>query len=637
MNENTSRIILTVALSIGILLAWSHFFAPKPQPKPTNAATSQKAGGGGGKSVAPGAASRAAGSTKGALASAPSSGPSSQATSRPAEGPRSMSVEGVHTELAWKGGQARITFSDQGATLRRVVLLNERYRELRGGKLQQVDLVQTEAGKGPWPLLTAFPESDFSVPSDAKFSLIERGAEKLVYRWSSAKVELTKSFTLDAKRPVVRMELRVRNKTKSKLKERLRLKLFARQDPQQAAPGMTNPYPKVPTVLCHLNNEIQRRSLGAANGTQSGCSAAGCGMGSGPVSGLGKVRWIASDDRYFMTAVIPRGVGGEAACELRMREGQHDVLESVITFPQATIDAGGEQKHRFTLLLGPKDLGALDGVKGEGQDDLQLSDAIEFGWFALLCRPMLALLQVSYGFLGNWGLAIIFLTLIVKLLTFYWTHKSMRSMRSMQRLKPEMDRLKEKYGDDKNRLNQEMMTLYRTHKVNPLGGCLPMLLQMPVWFALYRTLGNAQELYRSHFAGWITDLTAPDPYYVLPIAMGLSMFAQQAMTPQTLDGAQAKMMKYFMPVMFTFMMLWLPAGLTLYIFVNTVLSMAHQWHMNRTDPMPLTPPAKESAGGGEGAATSGRARRPSSGIEAGSRVGGPGAAARGKNRQRKKN
>jgi YidC/Oxa1 family membrane protein insertase len=149
-----------------------------------------------------------------------------------------------------------------------------------------------------------------------------------------------------------------------------------------------------------------------------------------------------------------------------------------------------------------------------------------------------------------------------------------------------------------------MMSLYKLHKVNPLGGCLPILIQMPIWFALYRTLGNAVELYRSHFVGWITDLTAPDQYYVLPIAMGISMYAQQAITPQPMEGTQAKVMKYFMPGMFTVMMLALPSGLTLYIFVNTVLTMIHQWYMNKKDP-PMPPSAEKDvsrarAGGSEG-------------------------------------
>ena len=153
------------------------------------------------------------------------------------------------------------------------------------------------------------------------------------------------------------------------------------------------------------------------------------------------------------------------------------------------------------------------------------------------------------------------------------------------------------------------MALYKVHKVNPLGGCLPMLIQMPVWFALYRTLGNSVELYRSNFFGWITDLTAPDPYYVLPIVMGLSMYGQQAITPQPMEGPQAKMMKYFMPGMFTVMMLALPSGLTLYIFVNTLLTMLHQYYMNKTDPIPTAPPSAniptDSGGGQSGAGASG--------------------------------
>ena len=203
-------------------------------------------------------------------------------------------------------------------------------------------------------------------------------------------------------------------------------------------------------------------------------------------------------------------------------------------------------------------------------------------------------MKLLFRFVGNWGIAIILLTILVKLATLYWTNKSMRSMREMQKLKPKIDVLREKFKEDKQRLNQEMMALYKVHKVNPLGGCLPMLIQFPVWFALYRTLGNAQELYRSGFVGWIGDLTAPDPYYVLPIVMGAAMFAQQMITPQPLEGTQAKVMKYFMPGMFTFMMLWLPSGLTLYIFVNTLLSLLHQWHMNKKDP----PVVKKADAGG---------------------------------------
>jgi YidC/Oxa1 family membrane protein insertase len=239
---------------------------------------------------------------------------------------------------------------------------------------------------------------------------------------------------------------------------------------------------------------------------------------------------------------------------------------------------------RFAVFVGPKDLKSLDLERGPNGTEVHLGEAIEFGWLAILCRPMLWLMQIFFSVFGNWGVAIILLTVVVKLLTLYWTQKSMRSMKEMQRLKPKMDELRERFKDDKERLNQELMSLYKVHKVNPLGGCLPMLIQMPIWFALYRTLGNAVELYRSDFIFWVKDLTSPDPYYILPLALGVAMYGQQAISPQPMEGTQAKVMKYFMPGMFTVMMIALPSGLTLYIFVNTLLTMVHQWYMNKTDP-----------------------------------------------------
>jgi len=151
----------------------------------------------------------------------------------------------------------------------------------------------------------------------------------------------------------------------------------------------------------------------------------------------------------------------------------------------------------------------------------------------------------------------------------------------MKKLQPKMKELQAKYRGDKQRLNTEMMSLYKTHKVNPLGGCLPILLQMPVWIALYQTIYRAVELYQAPFAGWIQDLSSQDPYYVLPILLGITMFIQQKMSPTTMDSMQAKIFLYVMPAMFTVFMLFLPAGLTLYIFVNTLLSIAQQGYMNK--------------------------------------------------------
>jgi YidC/Oxa1 family membrane protein insertase len=218
--------------------------------------------------------------------------------------------------------------------------------------------------------------------------------------------------------------------------------------------------------------------------------------------------------------------------------------------------------------------------------DVKLGDAVDLGWFAVLARPMLFLLKMFHGWIGNWGIAIILLTILVKLLTLYWTTKSMRSMKAMSKLKPEMDKIREKFPEDKQRQNLEMMNLYKTHKISPFGGCLPMLLQMPVWLALYRTLSASAEIYRAPFAGWIQDLTAPDPLYILPVALTGLMFLSARITPAAVDSQQQKIMQYMMPIMFGFFSLIFPAGLALYMFTNTLLGMVHQLYMNRTDVVP---------------------------------------------------
>lgn len=580
-DNSTARIILTVVISTVIIIGWSYFFGSKPEPQQKQKAKVEK------KKTPAEKNHNSSTSGPTSQSSQPTSiAASSQPSSQPLMGPISLSKEGTHTTIDWKAGEASVSFTDLQASLRHVVLKNKRYTELRKGKLRQVDLVQTEKNKGPWPLQVEFVESDFKLPKNAQFELVSKKENQLIYQWQSNQVLVEKSFTLDKTRPILWFDLKIKNLSSNAINERLKVKLFAQQDPHAAKPGMTNPYPTIPTGLCQVNGKIERRSVGAIDGTQSGCSAAGCGMGEGPFNMVGNVKWIASDDRYFLIALVPREEGAQRLCDLSLNSENKNVVDASLLFQSVKIKANESHKHQFMVFLGAKDLAKLDTVKSAAKKDLELSDSIEFGWFAILCRPMLALLKFFYSFLGNWGLAIILLTIFVKGLTFYWTHKSMVSMRNMQKLKPKMDALKKKYGDDKARLNQETMNLYRAHKVNPLGGCLPMVIQMPIWFALYRTLGNAQELYHSPFFGWISDLTAPDPYYILPIAMGISMFIQQAITPQPMEGAQAKMMKYFMPGMFTFMMLMLPAGLTLYIFINTLLTMVHQWHMNHSDPLP---------------------------------------------------
>ena len=242
--------------------------------------------------------------------------------------------------------------------------------------------------------------------------------------------------------------------------------------------------------------------------------------------------------------------------------------------------------------MGPKRFNLLDEIKSgldpEKGPKAGLTEAVDYGWFAVICHPMLWLLKAFYKIFGNWGVAIIFLTIIVKILLLPLNQKSMKSMKDMAKLKPLIDDLKKKYPDDKQKLNQEMMGLYKSHKINPMGGCFPMLLQMPIWIALYRMLYSAVELYQTPFIpGWVDDLSLRDPYFVMPVVLGATMFLQQKISPTSADSQQAKMMLYAMPIMFTFIMLYLPSGLVLYIFVNSLLTIGHQLFYNR-DGSPVT-------------------------------------------------
>ncbi|MCE3009398.1 MAG: membrane protein insertase YidC [Proteobacteria bacterium] len=218
---------------------------------------------------------------------------------------------------------------------------------------------------------------------------------------------------------------------------------------------------------------------------------------------------------------------------------------------------------------GPKSHGILKSV------DSEMVEIINFGFFASIAKLLLVLLQWFHSFVSNWGLAIIVLTILVRFIVLPFNIASYNSMKKMQKIQPMIQSLRERYKDDAQKLNTEMMSLMRENKVNPLGGCLPMLLQMPVFFALYQVLGQSIELYQAPFVFWINDLSLKDPFYVLPVLMGLSMYVQQKITPTTMDPMQAKILQ-FLPIVFALMMVALPSGLTLYIFISTLFGIIQQ-------------------------------------------------------------
>jgi len=295
--------------------------------------------------------------------------------------------------------------------------------------------------------------------------------------------------------------------------------------------------------------------------------------------------WLGYQDNYFLQALAPTTDTGYQIIP-RTLDPASGMIQAVWLSAPFKL-AGGEAKtYQFDLYLGPKESSALK------QAGHSLEAAVDFGWFTFLATPLLQLLKWLYKYSHNYGVAIILLTIMIKILFWPLTHKSYKSMQGMKKLQPKMAQIKEKYKDDREKLNQELMMLYRTYKVNPMGGCLPMALQIPVFFALYRMLYSAIEIRHQPFWLWMNDLTAPDrlsigfniPYLgglpVLTLLMGASMFIQQKMTPTTGDPRQEKMM-LMMPVIFTVFFINFPAGLVLYWLVNNVLSIVQQYLINR--------------------------------------------------------
>jgi YidC/Oxa1 family membrane protein insertase len=291
----------------------------------------------------------------------------------------------------------------------------------------------------------------------------------------------------------------------------------------------------------------------------------------------GNVHWQGFSDKYFLTSLLPvdNPVSSVNLEQLRSADGQSPGLfiSRLIYNIQPHLQ-GDTARFAYSLYIGPKD---LDVLRDTGHF---LEKSIDLGWFGFIAKPLLVVLKFFYRYTHNYGIAIIILTILIKILFHPLTRKQMESMRQMQKLQPKMQAIREKFKDDKERLNREVMDLYRTHKINPLGGCWPMLLQIPVFFALYKALLNSIELRHAPFMFWIQDLSEKDPCYITPIIMGATMFLQQKMTPVAGDPNQQKMMM-FMPLIFTFMFLNFPSGLVLYWLVNNVLTIGQQFVSQR--------------------------------------------------------
>ena len=301
----------------------------------------------------------------------------------------------------------------------------------------------------------------------------------------------------------------------------------------------------------------------------------------------GKIKWVALQSRYFMSGLIPDQVE-EASLHLALNSEKF--VAARYRQPEKVLQPGTQYTYNYRLFMGPK---RIQELKNVGND---LHKVVDFGWFDFIAKPCLWLMNLFYSVIPNYGVAIIILTLLVKILLWPLGAKSYKSMSEMKKIQPLMKEIREKYKHDKKKMNEEVMGLYRTYKINPLGGCLPMVVQLPVFFALYRMLYEAIELRHAHFFLWINDLSAPDRLFhfgfsipfmepphgipVLTLVMGATMLLQQKMSPPMGDATQAKMMM-FMPLIFTVIFINFSSGLVLYWLVNNVLSISQQYYTQK--------------------------------------------------------
>ena len=322
------------------------------------------------------------------------------------------------------------------------------------------------------------------------------------------------------------------------------------------------------------NNKVETKDLGGtgSSGCTPGCTSQKRSLDPFESSDTGNIKWYSIAGEYFTVLLV--SPPEEKNITLSMQGNEKNLLKAKVISPAISIPPKNSVRIHYQIYLGPKEIKQLETLGVEAEK------LIDFGYFTIVAKPLLWFLKFTNSVTKNFGIDIIILSILIKIIFLPLTQISMKSMKEMQKVQPEMNRLKEAFKNDKARLQQEIMLLYKRRKINPMSGCLPMLIQIPVFIALYNALQNAIEMRHAPFFLWIQDLSAKDPLYISPIVMGASMVLQQKMTPSAADPTQAKMF-LLMPVMFTFLFLSFPSGLVLYWLVNNVLSIAHQYYMNK--------------------------------------------------------
>lgn len=541
------RLLAALVLSFLVFFLWNTFFGHEPPPKTASAPESvaDKRLEAPPAPVAPGAAAPAGAvpSVETALA-------------------RMARAITIRTPLYTVG------LSEQGAVINRFVLHNYRVRVDRDAP--NLNLFPDDGSVGSLYVgaagIPGLEDALYQFQGAGDSIQVNEGAREVVFAHRTANGLLVeKTFRFLADSYVMGFDIRITNTGAEIVKEVFSVAL------REAASGKKSAYVfEGPSAL--INGSLETVEIGdiAKNNTLKG-----------------KITWTAIQTRYFMTSLIPIK---EQETSLRLALLPQDVVEARYEEPEVLLAPNTRQSFEHLLFFGPKSTQALS------QAGHELTRVIDFGMFHFLAKPLLWLMNWIYGVLPNYGVAIIILTILTKVVLWPLGTKSYKSMSQMKKLQPLIQEIRQKYKNDRKRMNEEVMRLHRTYNINPLGGCLPMILQIPVFFALYRMLDSAIELRHAHFLWWINDLSAPDrlfnfgfsipfmePPYGIPVltlVMGATMFLQQKMTPPVGDPTQAKMMM-LMPVVFTFIFINFSSGLVLYWLINNVLSIGQQYYTQK--------------------------------------------------------
>jgi YidC/Oxa1 family membrane protein insertase len=503
---------------------------------------------------------------------------------KPADVPRGTSPRSPPRKAEFTTPRARIVATSEGGAVESIQLLGDKFTRHKGAKEEsQVDLVEARAGE-PLPFSTEIRAADGSivVSRDAPYELVRQDTRSATFRAEVRGVTVTKTLAVNDQN--YRIDLDVEVRSAAPLAGQLLVESGARAE--EPSGGFFSPRSTMPArAICKKpDKDPERVAIGQKN----------------PVWDAPAAEFAGIDEQYFLTAVTPPA-GVTASCHLEAQGQKAGSLLATLAVP-ISAPAGGAARFAFIGYAGPKDTDELGAVAKP------LGRAVDFGFWAVIVEILLGIMKFFHKVVPphNWGISIILLTVAMKVLTFPLQHKSMKSMQEMQRIQPQLEEMKKKFAGDTQRQNLEQMKLFKEHGVNPMGSCLPMLIQMPIWFALYQTLQVSVELYNAPFIrGWLNDLTAPDPYYVLPVAMGITMILTQVLTPAPMSNPSQKTMGYVMSGFFSLLMLTLPSGLTLYIFTNNVLSIAQQMYLRRAIRMPPPPASGQTVevkkkGKGEG-------------------------------------